>query len=85
MTEKIELNMFKSRRDGTLLTCKQVETLFDVTPTSIHNWRKKSQFPFHHLNAPGLKKPPCRFDLGEITYWAELNNVRIVNPYVPFE
>lgn len=75
-----EINIFKDRRDGTLLTTKQVETMFAVTPTSIHNWRRKSQFPAHHLHAPGLKKPPVRFDHGEVVYWSELNHVKIVNP-----
>jgi len=85
MTEKVELDIYKKYQNGVMLTCRQVEHLFEVTPTTIHNWRKKSQFPFHHLNAPGLKKPPCRFYLKEVLYWAERNNVRVVNEYVPFE
>lgn len=75
--QKME-ELFKKYRTGELLTQKQVEAMFDVTPTTIHNWRKKSQFPVHHLNSPGLKKPPVRFDKGEITFWAELNNIPIV-------
>jgi hypothetical protein len=79
--ERKKLNFFAHHRTGVLLTQKQVEHLFNVTPTTIFNWRKKSQLPVYHLHAPGLKKPPARFDLGEILQWAQLNQVKVVNPY----
>ena len=70
--------LFKKYRTGELLTQKQIETMFDVTPTTVHNWRKKSQFPYHHLHGPTLKKPPVRFDKGEVLFWAEMNSVQII-------
>lgn len=79
--KKVE-ELFKKYRTGEFLTQKQVEYMFDATPTTIHNWRKKYQFPVHHLNSPGLKKPPVRFDKGEILFWAEINNKPIVNKIV---
>lgn len=80
-TERKKLNFFANKRNGVLLTAKQVEELFGVTPATIFNWRKKSQLPVYHLHAPGLQKPPVRFDLGEILSWAELNKVKVVKPY----
>ena len=79
-TKRAEFDIYVNHRNGVLVTAKQIQEMFDVTATTIHNYRRKYQLPYHHLHAPGLKKPPCRFDVGEVTHWAQLNNISIVNP-----
>jgi hypothetical protein len=75
----------EDHKNGHLLTAKQVEYLFGVTPTSIHNYRRKNQLPVHHLHSPGLVKPPVRFDEGEILKWASMNNIEIKNDLANYQ
>jgi len=79
--ERKKINFFAHKRNGTLLTAKQVEVLFGVTPATIFNWRNRAQLPVYHLHSPGLKKPPVRYDLGELLHWAELNKIKVVKPF----
>ena len=58
-----------------LLTTRDLEDLFEVTPVTIHNWRKKLGLPC--ITIPSRSKNAIRFDKAAVLEWAEKQNKTI--------
>lgn len=63
-------------KEGPDLTTSQLCRMFEVTPMTIHTWRKSKNLPFFHLT--GGKKPPVRYNEKQIKHWADAYGIEIV-------
>lgn len=63
--------------NGVMLTHNQVCRMLDVTPATIHEWRKRFALPVVVLN--GGRKPPVRYDEGVVLEWARLHGKKVMN------
>jgi hypothetical protein len=63
--------------NGVMLTHQQVCRMFDITPATLHTWRKRFAMPVVVLN--GGKKPPVRYDEGSMMEWGRLHGKKVMN------
>lgn len=62
--------------NGVLLTTQQVARMFQVTPMTIYDWRKRFALPTVQLS--GGRKPPVRYDEGVLLKWAEIFGKKVM-------
>lgn len=64
---------------STYLKAKHLERMFDITPTTLYNWRKTLNLPFHKMVIEGKKNTPVYYKLEEVLMWANRNHIKIKN------
>lgn len=64
------------------LTNRDLKRMFDVTKTTIYNWRKKG-LQFYKVAGNGLNDP-VRYNLADVEAFSQEHGKAIINPvYVP--